>query len=294
MSAFETISMTAKLTVFMRQASGIPFAREVAEAVQADKAVETLLQACDMRLEDILWYAPLFETRYKSVAALIRQTGHKQVLELASGLSLRGLAMTLADPELTYIETDLEALTDEKAHLIGRLQAHYPKLPPDNHRLAVANALNDIQLRQAAQLLHSNSPVTIVTEGLLQYLSLDELETVTRHVTALLAELGGVWITTDFSFKADSAQVSEQQKRFRSAVMGETGHPMYEDAFDNAQHLQTFFERQGFAVETLSQAELIPQVVSTAILDEATLARWKTLQPHLKIWRLTPFTTTER
>ena len=46
------------------------------------------------------------------------------MLELASGFSLRGLAVT-QDPKVTYVESDLEELTEEKASLVADLRRQY-------------------------------------------------------------------------------------------------------------------------------------------------------------------------
>src|SRR5512146_2183700 len=100
---YEKISLTAQLAAYMRQFSDIPFARDVAELLHSGEVFEALLQGHDLRPEDLLWYGPIFEVRYKSVTAALQRSGCRQILELASGLSLRGLAMTQA-ADVTYIE----------------------------------------------------------------------------------------------------------------------------------------------------------------------------------------------
>jgi hypothetical protein len=91
---FDKISVTAKLAAYMRQYSDIPFAAEIALHIGAAEAFEQLLHDHQIRPADLLWYAPIFEVRYKSIVEVIRQMGVTQILELASGISLRGLAMT--------------------------------------------------------------------------------------------------------------------------------------------------------------------------------------------------------
>ena len=69
-------------------------------------------------------HAPIFEVRYKGVTEAIRRTGSRQVLELASGLTLRGLAFT-QDPRYTYIESDLTGISAEKNAIIASLRQKY-------------------------------------------------------------------------------------------------------------------------------------------------------------------------
>ncbi len=88
--SFEKVSLTAQLAAYMRQFSDIPFARDVAELLYSREVFEALLQGHEMVPEDLLWYAPIFEVRYKSVTAAIQRSGCRQILELASGLALRG------------------------------------------------------------------------------------------------------------------------------------------------------------------------------------------------------------
>ena len=112
------ISITAKLVAYYRQLSDIPFAQDVAQYIGADQAFQNLTQENELT-PDIKERAPHFEARYKSIVNLISKSDIHQVLELASGFSLRGLAMT-SNPEITYIESDLPELTAEKVGLVKR------------------------------------------------------------------------------------------------------------------------------------------------------------------------------
>ncbi|MCE3236246.1 MAG: hypothetical protein K0Q50_2426 [Vampirovibrio sp.] len=282
---YANISLTAKLTAYMRQASDIPFAKEVARFVHADEALETLLQAQQMRLEEILWYAPVFEVRYKSIASTIRKSGIKQVLELASGLSLRGLAMT-QDPEIRYTETDLAGLTNEKHSLVSTLREHYHLEDQGNYDLTVANALDLAQLQAATRTFVSKQPIAIITEGLIQYLSVEELETLARNIQSLLMTYGGLWITPDFSLKEDANNTSEQQKRFRRAVAGATGREFYASAFDSDEQMQAFFRNHGLSLQALNQVDEVSEIVSLGALDEVSLSIWNRIKPKLKLWIL--------
>ena len=100
------ISVTAKLAAYYRQFSDIPFATEVAKRIGADEAFDRILREHGLERDKLTFYAPMFEARYKSLTQLILESGASQVLELASGYSLRGLDLT-RNHALRYVETDL-------------------------------------------------------------------------------------------------------------------------------------------------------------------------------------------
>ena len=78
--SFDKISVTAKLTAYMRQFSDIPYAKDIAGAVHAQQAFDDLVRTHGLSPGDLLWYAPIFEVRYKSIAARLRASGIDQVL----------------------------------------------------------------------------------------------------------------------------------------------------------------------------------------------------------------------
>ncbi len=281
---FQKVSLTAKLAAYMRQYTDIPFAREVARALRAQEAFEQLLAAQHMRPEDLLWYAPIFEVRYKSIAEMLRRSGLKQVLELASGFSLRGL-VTTRDASLTYVESDLEDLTAEKTTLVSDLCQQYKLAFPENLHFAAANALDENQLWAAVKNFQLNQPIAVINEGLLLYLSSDEMETLAKNVCNLLANFGGLWITPDFSLKSEAQDVSAQQRRFRAIVTAATDRPMYNNAFDTPAELSAFFAGLGLHEQVFNQLDLAPQIVSPGVLKLSPRFLADSA-PRLKLWAL--------
>jgi len=282
---YAKIGVTAKLAAYMRRFSDIPFAEDVAQALQAREAFDRLLTDSGMQPDDLLWYAPIFEVRYKSIAAAIRASGIRQVMELASGVSLRGLGMA-QDASMSYVETDLADITMEKVALVADLRRRHDLPDYGNHFLAVANALDPAQLRAAVKGFEHDKPLAIVNEGLFQYLSIEEMETVARNVRALLVEFGGVWITPDFAIRADVKNVTEQQRRFRTIVAAATDRPMYNNAFDNEEQLSAFLHRLGLRARMENQVDLAPDSVSihALTLPQQFLERSRHM---LNLWILT-------
>jgi O-methyltransferase involved in polyketide biosynthesis len=115
------ISVTAKVAAYYRQFSDIPFAAEVAKRVGADEAFERILREHGLERDKLTFYAPMFEARYKSITQVILQSGASQVLELASGYSLRGLDLT-RHHQLWYVETDLPERVRLREAIMGVTQ----------------------------------------------------------------------------------------------------------------------------------------------------------------------------
>ncbi len=281
---FEKISLTARLTAYMRQYSDILFAKDVANRLRAEEAFEKLLRDNELSPKDLLWYAPILEVRYKSVAETIRKLRTTQVLELARGFSLRGLAVT-QDPKITYIESDLEELTDEKASLVADLRWQSRWAEHGNLHLVAADALDRSQLQSAAKSFRRDRPIAVVNEGLLPYLSAIEMATVARNIRDLLMEFDGVWITPDFSLKQDVKDVSEQQQRFRCVVAAATERTLYNNAFDSDEQLLAFFDGLGLQARVLNAVDVAPNVVSLDVLKFSHQIL-DTAKSKLRLWVL--------
>jgi len=89
---------------------------------------------------------------------------------------------------------------------------------------------------------------------------------VARNIRDLLCEIGGVWITPDFSLKQDVEDVSEQQRRFRRVVAAATERAMYNNAFDSEEQQLAFFDGLGLQPRVVNQIDAAPNVVSLDVL----------------------------
>lgn len=95
-----------------------------------------------------------------------------QVLELAAGLSGRGLRFTGRHPSLTYVETDLPGTLAIKRRLLRRL----PTLSAGHYTEALDVLAAPATWRAAlAPALDLRAPTVVIAEGLLQYLTPDQL-----------------------------------------------------------------------------------------------------------------------
>ncbi len=83
------------------------------------------------------------------------------VVELAAGMSPRGLAFTERFPALTYVETDLPGMVARKRRALG----------PSAHRVEVLDVLERDGFNALAETLDPAQGLAVVSEGLLNYLA---------------------------------------------------------------------------------------------------------------------------
>ncbi|HTY12128.1 MAG TPA: class I SAM-dependent methyltransferase [Bacteroidota bacterium] len=280
--SFEKVSLTAVFVAYWRQYTDIQFAQDVADLIRANEKVEHFLRSHQITRKEVRWYAPLFEIRHKSIQEAIRLKGMTQVLEVASGLSFRGLSMA-QHPGMKYVETDLKDLTNEKRAIVDALKKKYSLTVDGNFSLAAANALNAAELQLAADFFDSRKQTAVVTEGLLMYLTTSEMEIVARNIKAVLEKSGGIWITPDFSLKENYDDVSPQRLQVRDAIAELTGRQLHKNIFDSRDHLASFLGGIGLRAEALRQTDLVSRIVSLSALKLPARFLEK-VKPKLNLW----------
>src|SRR5262249_2694594 len=113
----------------------------------------------------------------------------RSTMEIAAGLSPRGLRFAARHPDLVYLEGDLPDMAATKRDLLGGL------LGP-NHRVAEVNALVDggpESLYAAADSLPPGG-AGIITEGLLNYFDEESVRALWRRIASILRRRGGGYL----------------------------------------------------------------------------------------------------
>ena len=182
--------------------------------------------------------------------ALLRELGIKQILEFASGISLRGLAMT-EDPMVNYVETDLPALTEEKHEILRKIMQKYGIMRRQNLHIFSANILNEREIERVLPVFRLREPVAIVHEGLFPYLNRNERRIAACNIRRVLNRLGGVWITPDLDAKVDLIHNASDgaAKPIVDQISLVTGCNVTENAFADDDEMVDFFTREGFEIE---------------------------------------------
>lgn len=280
------ISVTAKVSAYYRKFSDIAFAAEVATLIGADDAFAEIVRKHGLEHDKLTFYAPMFEARYKSITQLIRSSGASQVLELASGYSLRGLDLT-RDSSICYVETDLPDVVATKLRLLDEVRRRHDIAPDPLHVVAGADALDVEQLRAATAVFDRSRSLMILCEGLIGYLTREETARVADNVRRLIDEFnGGWWIVPDFAFKTELRNLPPERIRLREAITGVTQRQLDASAFEDAADLASFLGRLGFEAQVRSQIDETPSfsTIAALALSPAVIDR---LRPVLRVWVMT-------
>ena len=117
------------------------------------------------------------------------------VLEIAAGLSPRGIAFTALPnmEDLDYVEVDLPAVIARKRELLARtLEGQDAALRENLHLIAADVERSDLStLVEPASQAQPARPLTVIAEGLFMYLDREARRHLWARIAALLADAGG-------------------------------------------------------------------------------------------------------
>lgn len=162
--------------------------RALAFAGQAD--IESVLLARHRLIDHILQEA-------------IKDGRVGQIVEIAAGLSPRGLRMRRRFPDVTYVEGDLPDMIANKQRLIGAQLS-------EGHRLVTVNALADSgpdSLRDLAGSLDTSKGVAVITEGLLPYFDGPTGSEIWRRIHEFMRLFSQGLYLSDYYLRQDTQKV---------------------------------------------------------------------------------------
>lgn len=285
MRDYSSISPSAKSLLLMKGLTDIPFIANAAKLVWGKEAVKNLPNL--LQKENFLKRLIHFEARYKSVDMVMELLGGKNIIEISSGYSFRGLHMTLNDPDVVYADTDLPEVIDIKADLTLQLMEQTGLELQGELLTMPLNALDEDEFRKIAGQLPPG-PVNIINEGLLMYLNTVEKEKLCKIIHRLLRERGGYWITADIYVRKEVKLTSGDDlfNRFLEA------HNVEENKFESFEQAEQFFYKQGFRIHhkagpvwhQLSALKYIEQSQLTQLVQQAGK-----LGKIRETWALAPF-----
>jgi O-methyltransferase involved in polyketide biosynthesis len=236
---FGRVSVTALIPAFGRgEFTDIPWAREMLACLGAKGLTPESGPWNDRAAQD---FAAFFESRFKAVNRILEEQGTTQILELAAGLSPRG--MDFAQRGVTYVEADLPESSALKREIVTAVLGRVP----DRLFFCAASVIDSEQLASCCSAF-SNRPIAVTTEGLLRYLTFEEKAQLAANVRDILSRFGGIWITTDVHLRKWIEQ--HRAPINRDTETERFGRDLRPNYFDDLDHARTFFEQCGFEVES--------------------------------------------
>lgn len=228
---YENISPTAFITSYPRIYTDIPYEKEIFKYLESHLPDNITLN------KDL---APEIEARYKLINNLLNKSNIKQVVELASGYSSRGIIYSKNN--YNYIEVDLSQVIKTKKELINNLFGSLSS----NHYLINGNVLRKEVFVDIDRHLNKDEPVCIINEGLLRYLSFNEKKLVAKNIYNLLSTHGGIWITSDVTPKKFIASQEKAIKDFNNKLTNMTSRNKINNRFNDINYVKAFFGDLGF------------------------------------------------
>ncbi len=253
MKEFEKISPTAKLVAYSRTFTDIPFAKEIAIKSNAKQSFEE--QTGDIR------GSPIWEARYKVTDKIIKEHGITQVLEIAAGLSPRGLSMT-RNSDVVYVATDLPQILQEEKEIAQSILAQANESRPNLHFQA-ANALDMESLSKAVTFFKKDKSLAVITEGLLPYFTMEEKQTLAKNIHKIFSEYSGCWITNEVYSKDALKKISQSDDIAKKRMKQDQYNILSgNNVFANDSEIKRFFEEAGFKIERYSHAKIFEDLTS--------------------------------
>jgi len=268
-------SPTAELMAYFRGHSDIPWARDIADASGSEHVARNMLKD---RFSEAGFLAVVAEGRFKKCNAYARK--FKSVVEIAAGLSPRGLILT-EDPHLTYVSTDLPEMLG-KARVITDRLLEQRQLKRPNLKWIGFDALTSDE-SAVNQVLESLpiTPLAVISEGFMMYLDIEEKKAFLRNIHRMLKERGGALITTDvLHFDRER----KNRNHVLQAIADATGRDMRTLNNMTRREASEFFMQAGFYSEILNPAIKISSLSSLRLTSDPLSLE----VASLPVWVLTP------
>ena len=215
---FDLVSPTAKIVGYLRSLDeSLGFGGRLSCSEQAQK----LLAELGIHDEGVRQrLSLLFRARYHCVNRAVARLCVPQVLELASGISLRGLHWSRQYPGTVYIESDLSALMREKAKVLrDSIQDDCVSQRGVLHCCGI-DALDLDSLRHALECTDPEAGLAIVTEGLLLYFTDEEMQRFLANMRNILGERPHAAWVVDLVSRQNLAELCGNHPSVATAVKG--------------------------------------------------------------------------
>ena len=287
--------LTAKTTLYFLGEAGNQDARKmmdelgIQDEIRQDHPEENGSQPLISESEEkalLAGSALAVEARYERLSRYMRETGCRNLLDIACGYTPR--AIYCEQEGIDYVGLEVPVVAEE---LLGFASRN--RIGKSHPAYVGGDATNAASLLEAAEWLKGK--LLISCEGLIQYLSADEFAQLIDGIREVLLRHGGAWITSDFGTDYESFATANMSSPDAARLYNEArkktmrDHNIYNEGAGawSADQIQAFLEAHGMIVEKLPFWEPDEHLALLEGLPEA----WKeNLIRQLKassLWKMT-------
>jgi O-methyltransferase involved in polyketide biosynthesis len=239
---YSTISPSAAFLLQLKAYTAIPFAKEAAALMEKEESMMAKYIR-DTGIRQFFRWMLHFENRYCIIEELLSENTTQNILELSSGYSFRGLDMCRANT-IHFIDTDLPALIAFKQRMTDSMAQHIAL--KGKLELLPLNALDEDAFNEMTGHF-TDGPISIINEGLLMYLGMEEKKELCNIIRNTLQRRGGRWITADIYVREkdpapDILDTLAYVQQFRQE------HHIEDNKFETYEEAEIFFTSCGFTV----------------------------------------------
>jgi O-methyltransferase involved in polyketide biosynthesis len=284
---FDLVSPTAKVVSYLRNLDPSLAFAGMLTCPEESRAILQDLGLVDPVVQEKL--SLLFRARYHCMNAAVAGREVHQVLEIAAGISPRGLHWSREHPGTVYVESDLPVLMREKAKALRNAIQSDPVPRRGVLHCCGLDALDLAGLHHALDYTDPAAALVIVTEGLLLYFTLEEVTRFLKNMHAVLAERrDAVWVVDLVSqqnlvdlFAADPEAAAAVKRVFASTQREVvTANPFPDEAA-----IEDALQANGLRVA--SRALLSESAVQGGHFPADLVPQVRTLCGSRKIWTVT-------
>lgn len=226
------------------------------------------------------------ELRYNVVSKVLDDSKLNNFFDIACGYTPRSLYCKKKGVD--YIGVDVPIVVDEMNEKVGELVKNGKHTP-----YISADATNPSTIIKASEYL--NGEVFISCEGLIMYLSLDELQELISGVKGILAKHGGAWYTSDLGVDykrvplpfINDKMIEEKMYNKASTLKDTNDIKYFSNNFKTEEEKIKFFEKNGLLVEKLAIKDMNLNITQLEKESNEVKKNVKALFDTFFCWKLT-------
>lgn len=179
----------------------------------------------------------------KEIDKQIKKYKPKQVIELASGYSLRGYYLTKKNKNLIWIDTDLSQVIERKKKIMMKNSLSFP----ENYHLISHDIFQNNLYEKTNKYLNKKKPTLIIAEGLISYLNEKEFELLIKNISLFFTKSKGSFLSHEKPIgknkQITSGSIGSLLRKYITLVTKRKS----QRHFNSEKELIDYFRKKGFS-----------------------------------------------